>query len=730
MPKDKGINYYFLQVMLGSIIDPTLLQPYQSSLDNRYTNGPTLEAASQHMVNYSEFAIGEFDPYTASPTMTFKNDKQKKQAEDIIDFLDKEYQTIIDNKEIEKDGPVHQFFVHSRRLLTDAKTGIDRNSYMARLDNLQYIYGNPDWITRNKNTGFVATSQQLNDMLRDMKYPDLWELADERCDLEIEMDTAKEAFTSEQKQDFSERIQKLNEQVIAVYEHQLTPEMKEKYDGKFFTEHTATTHSVWGKRGPANCIDRLRKENELLASGWDPTRISEYSRIRRLCENYAREAKALEESGDPAFSTLVERMKKVAELDPAEKNLSGKDQWDTYYDTLSEAITSVISAKPDKEHLKAYEDIVHTNPCLKPLERGKGSGKLEISEFFASRMALPNERSKELRTKAVEEFDKGVSDIRRQAREKLKSFTDNLDRLQKNNSEYYMNMRAALERVATLPADASLNDVNAAMDNLKEKSAGYVRKRTGLIKSSKGKARLDAANDLISFADSSKAEIEKITKHTLIGLSPDKKSSELDPSYQEKFATKETVDESLLEGIEAAMEEPAAKESAEIEPERMRREKRKFNAALEGLVKDFQEKSSLSNDQIGMIEQKIPGKNGKEPRTIRHDEYIMSLSRMIAAKSLQMQVEKGEMSVSNAFNSINMNSLKLEQDKTFFQMAKEARENPAFRKELSEMSMGEIFAKLSLRKHNEKLAQAAQKDKGPVHSNDKELQKNNAPQMG
>lgn len=693
--KKNQIDYQIFVTLASPLMDSPILEPLKPQIGNRYVEGDTFNTAMMVAAEVSSLPSGPKDPFTRNDTKTV-DDKSREKVNKNLDFLAGEYRNILDNENIKKYDAIHKYYEHVQRYITDAQNGIDRNAYMNSINGVQYCLSNPDWIASNKVTGFVATPEEMNGMLKDMRYPEFWDTANALCDLEIEMEGKSGEYSPEEKKQLSERIKELNNTLVSIYNHQRQPEMREKYNGKFFLDHADSieqSHSIWGNRGAGKSIEAINKLNTALDNGWDPTRISDYLRIQRMCNDFAKEANQLEESNNPDLSALANQMKKVSELNPNGKKFANQEELFAYYDRFSKSVTAAIKESQKPGILEAYEDTLNSGALLSPHSH-RNNGHLEVCEYFAERAAFavpPAVRQ----TMQVAAFDDGVTDIRRQAKAQLEKFKNNLDNLQKNNSDYYKNMRSALETVANLPADVSLNEVNAAMDNLRAKSAEYVNKRKGIFKTGKGQARLDAADELIRFADNSKANLSEITQETIIARNPDTKSSKLDPSYQKKFGTVNEQEEPIPE-LEDALEAMDSPQNSND---------KKFGLKVDVLAKAFTEISQKPNDQIKMVEMKYSGKDGA-PQKFEFDEYIRSMSRLLAAKTLESKINRGEIDRQRAFNTVEINAMKLERDKTFMSMAKEARDNPAFRKELADLTPGELFAKLSVRKQNEKLKQA------------------------
>ena len=193
-----------------------------------------------------------------------------------------------------KDYPALKGFVEYRnKFLMAAIEGTDRLAVLAETPGGYSLRASPDW-TQNKK-GHEKNAKQFNDMFIGMKYDKLFAITDEYIDLELKM--RNKVLTPEQlKECTAERIDQ-NNRMIEVYEHQKSPESKEKYS-EFFENFDDT---IGGDRGVDLVIGQLKLQNQALENGWDVSRLNMFLRMKDIATNCKNAQATFDHFHDPAF---------------------------------------------------------------------------------------------------------------------------------------------------------------------------------------------------------------------------------------------------------------------------------------------------------------------------------------------------------------------------------------------------------------------------------------------
>lgn len=106
-------------------------------------------------------------------------------------------------------------------------------------------------------------------------------------------------------------------------------------------------------------------------------------------------------------------------------------------------------------------------------------------------------------------------EFQKQAKEKLAHFNNDLGGKKGSNSMHYQSMINALEGVANIGEGDSPEAIAEAMDRLQKASKDYVRQRGGfgsMFRSSSGKDRIKAANDLLNFCNDSGKDLRDLAQ--------------------------------------------------------------------------------------------------------------------------------------------------------------------------------------------------------------------------
>ncbi len=642
-------------------------------------------------VNRHQDALGNdgrvlINPYDYEKPMVFTaNTAQhiKDTANDLNDFS-QQYKKLLDNPDMQNYKGVCSYISYMQKFVESAREGVDRYGYMSRVPGCNKTNGFADFLRKDKKTGIEFTPQEFDSMLIDMGFDKMWANMDKRCDLEMEMDGR--TYGADQNAEYGRRITEINNELIRVYERMMSPEMEQKYS-KYYDHFNGNEGTIAGNRGYGEVVSKLKAENEALANGWDASRLADYRVLEKLSEQCKNSLDLFDTIGDPELDNIEKSMRRIASLNPKDHKFSGRADMDTYLTQYSMALKDLsaeiekpemqtkiagysdqygldkgkyaLAAVQKKNNLPGVYDIVH-----------EMARKTDISSVLITDFS--REREKEVaRGKEAAEANRcadTIEDIARQAKEKLNDFTTRLDIQRKSNSDLYKNMRNALQGVSKLSKSNSVEEVNAALENLKKESEIYRKERSSIFKTEKGQSRLDAAADLIDFAKSSKTELSK----DVMGTSIEKRQNvKLD----------EIFDKSLKNAREMVADVDAAMSNESSEAAKMH----------DGLSRKIEERK---ND-------------------LSLDEFTNTLSGLIAQKIIDIGIQRKTFTPDNAPNAAAY-AAHVSENKHFKNWAKSIFEDFEQRSKLAEMTPGEVYAKYATSRQQDMLKENTQKQMAPA----------------
>lgn len=176
-----------------------------------------------------------------------------------------------------------------------------------------------------------------------MKYDKLFAIADEYIDLELEM--RDKVLTPEQRDEFKAKRIDQNNRMIEIYEHQRTPESKEKY-WEFFQNYDDT---IGGIRGVHKEIEQLQAQNKALENGWDVSRLYMFLNIQEYTTLCKQVHETLEHFDDPNLIKAKAYTKKVSDLNPTDRKFKSIEEFDKYMTAFHLAFTDLVNeaSKPE-----------------------------------------------------------------------------------------------------------------------------------------------------------------------------------------------------------------------------------------------------------------------------------------------------------------------------------------------------------------------------------------------
>ena len=719
--KEVGEKWFSEENFNSHVVNPV------SHLETNGFNGPKMINPYLNGIEYKQLA---------------NSVEQKNDTAADLEMISGEYKELLANPELQKFPGATSHLKYLQRFVESAREGVDRYKYMTMMPGGSRSLALADWKTK----GF--TSQEFDDMLTGMKFDQLWEKLDARCDLEMEM--AGKDLSPEQRAEYSQKLVDVNKDLIGIYEHMMSPECEKKYS-RFYENFSL---NITGARGYGGSVRGLNAENEALAKGWDPAKISDMRMMAYITERCRNTKAIFNAMDDPAINRFADSVKRVANLDPSYMGFESQADFENYYMDFSLAVKDMMAEGAKPGILDSIDGFLKANKGL--VDKGKtvlngidpNMGDHERFVFFANKTDLANDpiaRSPErqayidkIRDRAeyrlsekrnaldADHCVEGLEKIQKQAQEKLRDFTTNLDGLQKKNSDYYNNMRSALEAVADLSSWNSLNEINAALDNLSKRSQEYTKARDGIFKSDAGRKRLNAAADLTDFAKNAKDTIGMLSKDTILA----KKSSDsvhIFVSSKGENVDMEALDNEL-KGWTAFTEKIVNQSQSmaeDIEQALAPENDRSYT------VKDWRGENKLNGLERYNAEYytELKGFAGLE---FHEDENVIdNLAKVIVGKTLSIQVKKGAISEKEAVSKYADSVSSLRKDGTFREWSKQytskdknCEENLS---DLCKMTPGEIYTKFTVAKHNEMLKKDAAKQMDRKKELEQMLHRKSAP---
>lgn len=779
------IDYSFLSNAsrnVGGMFSP-ILRVYQPVIGNEFFSDD-MTMMSVNMQQFLNQDHGnhdgpvETDLYSGQPVIHANTTAQKAASQQDVDKLLGIYKKIMDNPGMQQYKGIRRYMQVSVNMMEAAKAGVNRYAYMNKVPGGERIMFQIDWKDTNQVTGQPLTPEDYEEMISGMQFDKMYDLQEKLCDIQIEMD--QKYLTPEEKAAYGSQITEINNQLIDIHEHQMSNDSKEKY-GKFYEDFDSPNHgNVSGSRGYHGIVRDLKAQNELIAAGWDPTKVADYNAMKQCvkeCQDVANELGTIK---DPDLAAMREKVQKITELNPTGRKFGNQREFQKYSMQYSMALKDIyaevnkpeiqsklFSLQNDHGKLKTFirsGDAMGRGGTGKAFERFEALAKQTDITFLpasapqearaeanAIKSEIEQERYKEnilaqwdkakeryqklnnpeanertdsrqyeTMKSALEEVSKlpketDIEKVRQalgkatSAEKSYATFMKDADGIDKykagiesvrtkaqeqleqlralgggNRSQSFRDMKSALEEMATIPKGASLEDLNNAIKNVKETAANYAQQHSGYRFSKAGRMRQQLAQGLSGFADNARQEIKAAAADTVVEKSPDMSTYE------------------LMEGQTSAMEE--IRESDAGLGSMYRKDIENAQEALDSHEPIVRGKDELSAARKADLEE-----FQKEGNKMSPEKYANSLSRIIAGKSLQMQVNKGKMKPEKAAGMLDKASKALQEDKFFKDMVKEAMNNPKAREEMGNMEPGEMLAKMAHKKVNENMEKKAVK---------------------
>ncbi len=289
---------------------------------------------------------GEYIVYPGSTSnLTQKHlantEAQKKLFDEHSKILVNELDELAGSENL-KDYPALKGYIEYRnKFVKAAIEGTDRWAVMAEMPGGYTLKASPDWT--DKKQGHEKTAKQFEEMFVGMKYDKLFALTDEYVDLELKM--RNKVLTPDELDECKAKRIDQNNRMIGIYEHQKSPESKEKY-WEFFQKYDDT---IAGKRGVDKEINQLTQQNQALENGWDVSRLHLFLKMKDIAAHCKKAEGAFEYFDDPALKKVKEYSKKIADLDPVDRKFESMEAFDEYMTKYHLAMTDLVNeaSKPE-----------------------------------------------------------------------------------------------------------------------------------------------------------------------------------------------------------------------------------------------------------------------------------------------------------------------------------------------------------------------------------------------
>ena len=489
-----GKDYYFYTLAGPILIDSGLISFLESDITNKWGTG-FLEALNKDLPKFvMPFGEDYTSPYAVNGTSpkrtTVSKPKVQAELQEGIKLAGNYLNQISKVEKLQNYPAISHYLDLVSSFFDSELNGGDKWKYASRLPSITDPLACVDWTDKMTN-GKTATAADLNKMLTDLRFPELWHLLDLRISTEAELDGAD--LGEPEKAEIAGRLQEINNKQIEIYEHLIDPKNKE-----LFTCWTKGGYemNVIGDRGYPSMIQALKAENQALQNGWDPRKISELHTIQGVAKNSATMADQLEGTNKKIYQPVVQKLRKLAAFDPLEKTFANQAEFDAY-------TTRFALEFREAKSLLQYPKIVNE------LKKDKELNLVHPAELFCKRFEETVKRNDAL--KQVE-YEDTITALAKDAVKKYNELTA-LDGKANKRSPLYNNMKKALIDVAELGKyPPSLNKINQKLEKLAQVTEEYSRARSGMLKHGDGKRRVQMADSLNSLAQTYQKKFAELSK--------------------------------------------------------------------------------------------------------------------------------------------------------------------------------------------------------------------------
>lgn len=183
--------------------------------------------------------------------------------------------------------------------VNDAGNGIDTYGEMLTLPSYTFVEEFADWIFE-KDPEHPKSTKEIDDMLIDMGYQDLWQEMTSRAKLDLEIKSLGNTLSAEQQQDYKNKLVTSNNRMIGIFEKQISDEAEAKY-ADFFNNYD---FNVKGDRGVQTRIDHFSDLNKGLENGWDVTHYKDYVQFKKISKDCSKALQFMEHYDVPELETF------------------------------------------------------------------------------------------------------------------------------------------------------------------------------------------------------------------------------------------------------------------------------------------------------------------------------------------------------------------------------------------------------------------------------------------
>ena len=483
----------------------------------------------------SDGGIDKYESIDAAPTHELIQ-KANADTQYIADVLGSASEKLSDNKY----PAVKAYFDYLNGFAQSALKGDNDVEILKHIPGSYYFISSPDW-RKPKDVPQDQILSSFNDMFTGMKYVELFDTVKKRVAIKKELKDA--VLTPEQKKEYAQKLKESNNEIIGILTHQMSDECEQKYKGHF----QKYSDTIKGQRGNHINIKFFEERNKALDNGWDPTRIDDYTAIKKLANDCKDSNDIFDRFNNPKLARLASISKKIAKNAPDKMTFKNQFEYDNYVlemsrlskdlyeeaqkpEVLNEIKGILDAALKEENEYDAYmdlrrkeysahrkdpsvvvrppierPDIVNKKRLLSTLSGDVISHSLWLTSFsegmdithtaYKGDPQAAAQRDKEVTaTKnliAIDGVEKNISLISKYAANKLKKMNEEIDGLKSVPSKEYNAMKLALAKVAGLSqSGCSTNGALKAIDELEKTTKAYTKK--GL----RSNARKDFANEL------------------------------------------------------------------------------------------------------------------------------------------------------------------------------------------------------------------------------------------
>ncbi len=318
---------FFSGVILGPVIMDLLGEPFNS--EEFMTAHFILQSQLPPMLSSIDYANRPINPYSFDLNEQYpliaNTPKQLQYVKEKNQFYKQYLDDALHSKKLDAYPGIKSFVEMTAGYVNDAGNGIDTYGEMLTLPSYTFVEEFADWIFE-KDPEHPKSTKEIDDMLIDMGYRDLWQEMTSRAKLDLEIKSLGNTLSEEQQQDYKNKLVTSNNRMIGIFEKQISDEAEAKY-ADFFNNYD---FNVKGDRGVQTWIDHFSDLNKGLENGWDVTHYKDYVQFKKISRDCSKALQFMEHYDVPELETFRQLSQKVAANDPTDKKFANAAECEAF----------------------------------------------------------------------------------------------------------------------------------------------------------------------------------------------------------------------------------------------------------------------------------------------------------------------------------------------------------------------------------------------------------------